>query len=200
MRMKKILRILTLIMLILTIWTISDTYAKFFTKANITANYEVGKWQIKLNEINIYSEEGEIVTFTMNAQDAVENQNTASGKLAPNSSFYADIILDPEGTDTAVRYDIEINLPQIEKGNLQYEITIENSEKVLTQTAENTYTGIISLADIQDEKKEQIRCLIKWDITEEIEVKEGTIGSTYGEKLEIPIKVTCKQYLGELES
>lgn len=198
--MKKILRILTLIMLILTIWTISDTYAKFFTKANITANYEVGKWQIKLNEINIYSEEGEIVTFTMNAQDAVENQNTASGKLAPNSSFYADIILDPEGTDTAVRYDIEINLPQIEKGNLQYEITIENSEKVLTQTAENTYTGIISLADIQDEKKEQIRCLIKWDITEEIEVKEGTIGSTYGEELEIPIKVTCKQYLGELES
>ena len=197
--MKKVLKILTLIMLILTIWTISDTYAKFFTKATITAEYEVGKWQILLNEMDIYSEKGEAVTFTMSAQNAAEDSNTASGKLAPNSSLYADIMLNPTGTDVAVRYDIEVNLPEIENLDLQFEVTIPDSEKVLTKTADNIYTGIISLADIQENKQEQIRCTIKWNAEEEINIKDLALGNTFGSKLEIPIKVTCVQYLGELD-
>lgn len=199
MRMKKILKILTLIMLILTIWTISDTYAKFFTKATITAEYEVGKWQILLNEMDIYSETGEAVTFTMSAQNDTENTNTASGKIAPNSSVYADIMLNPAGTDVAVRYDIEVDLSELEDLNLQFEVTIPDSEKTLTKTADNIYTGIISLEDIKANKQEKVRCTIKWNSEEEINIKDLDLVNTYGSKLEIPIKVTCVQYLGELD-
>ena len=49
--MKKVLKILTLVMLIITIIKIGDTYAKYFATANTaTLSQDIAKWIIKIKK------------------------------------------------------------------------------------------------------------------------------------------------------
>ena len=106
--MKKVFKILTLIMLILTILKIADTYAKYYTKGHTSSlSEEVGQWVIKVNDMDIYSEGGQSVEFSVTNISNFTNANAAPDKISPASEGYTNIIIDPTGTDVAVRYDIE---------------------------------------------------------------------------------------------
>jgi len=196
--MKKVLKILTLIMLILTILKITDTYAKYYTMATGTLEQEIGKWVINLNEVDIYSETGETVEFLIEPDSSIiTSSNTAPGKIAPASTWYADITLKSEGTEVAVRYDVEIDLSDYEDVTLEHGVSVVGVAKEIKRTGENTYTGIISLADVQANKLETIRCSIKWKNDESKNEDDTAIGEVYGQSFEIPVKITCTQYLGE---
>ena len=196
--MKKVLKILTLIMLILTILKITDTYAKYFTQTTGTLELEVGKWVIKLNEVDIYSDAGETIEFLIEPDpNLISSSNTAPGKISPASTWYADVILNSEGTEVAIRYDIEIDLSCYENVSLEHAISVEGVAREIKRTGENTYTGIISLAEVQANQLETIRCSIKWNNDENKNLEDTAIGEVYGQSFEIPVKVTCTQYLGE---
>ena len=56
--MKKVLKILTLVMLIITIIKIGDTYSRYYTSASTNnLSKDIGEWIIKVNEMDIYSED-----------------------------------------------------------------------------------------------------------------------------------------------
>lgn len=71
---------------------------------------------------------------------------------------------------------------------------IENNEQLI-KTGENTYTGIISLNDINNGIKHKIRVEIEWGDNEENSKNDTEIGMNH--QLEIPIIFHATQYLGE---
>lgn len=197
--MKKVLKILTIIMLIITILKIGDTYAKYYTKAQTaTLSQDVGQWVIKINEMDIYSENGNSVQFTANNFNNFSNPNAAPDKISPSSTGYMDMVIDPTGTDVAVRYDIELDLTGISNLAISARLEMTSGENTLIKTGENKYTGIISLADVQDEKTANIRCYVTWDNDETKNDKDTEIGSqVVASIVSLSLDVTVTQYLGE---
>lgn len=205
--MKKVLKILTLVMLIITIIKIGDTYSRYYTSAN-TSNLskDIGEWIIKVNEKDIYSETGQKVEFTLNNFSNFTNTNTDPTKISPGNKGYTDIVIDPTGTDVAVRYDIEFNEAFLESKestgiNISLELQNPTENMQFVKIRENKYSGIISLADIQENQKATIRYYIEWtnDDNNESRNESDTMLATYGERLTIvpAVLVTVTQYLGE---
>jgi len=196
--MKKVLKILTLVMLIITILKISDTYAKYFTTAHTdTLSRDIAKWVIKVNELDI-SRTGETVEFPIDKFNNFSNTNTLEGKISPASEGYADIIIDPKGTDVAVRYDIQIELNGTSNLAVSARLAMASGDNTLVKTGENTYTGIISLSDVQAEKTADVRCFITWLNDENKNTEDTEVGSrTERVTFDVEANVTVRQYLGE---
>ncbi len=196
--MKKVLKILSLVMLIITIIKIGETYAKYFSEANTgTLNYEVGNWVIKINETDIYSETGETVEFEINNFNNFSNSNAVKDKISPSSTGYVNMLIDPTGTEVAVRYDIELDLTAIENIDIEEWIEMASGENTIVKTGENTYSGIISLADVQAGKIANLRCYIKWNNNENKNNLDSSVGLIYGQTLSLKVNVKVSQYLGE---
>lgn len=124
------------------------------------------------------------------------DSHVKSDKLAPGLSGCFEILIDPEDTNVSIKYDITLN--EEELGNTSLKIKsiqeIENNEQLI-KTGENTYTGIISLNDINNEIKHKIRVEIEWMDNEENSKNDTEIGMNH--KLKIPIIFRATQYLGE---
>ena len=196
--MKKVLKILTLIMLIITILKISDTYAKYHATAHTdTLSRDVAKWVIKVNELDI-SRTGETVEFPINKFNNFTNANTLGDKISPASEGYADIIIDPTGTDVAVRYDIEIELNGASNLAVSARLAMASGDNTLVKTGENTYTGIISLSEVQEGKTADVRCYITWVNDENKNNEDTEIASSDDRvKFNVAARATISQYLGE---
>lgn len=196
--MKKVLKILTLVMLIFTILKIGDTYAKYYASANTMAlSKEVGKWVIKLNQMDIYSETGESVEFQVDQFSNFSNANATPNKISPSSTGYTDIEIDPTGTDVAVRYDIELELTGTSNLAIEARLEMASGTNTLVKTGESTYSGIISLADVQAGNPANVRCYITWNNDEAKNQEDTAIGIAVGNNISLSAKVTATQYLGE---
>lgn len=201
--MKKVLKILTLVMLIITIIKIGDTYSRYYTSASTNnLSKDIGEWIIKVNEMDIYSEDGDTVEFTLENFGNFANPNTDPTKISPGNKGYTDIVIDPTGTDVAVRYDIEFNEDMILefqnfwgfKMSLELQNPTENMR--LVKISDSKYSGTISLDDIQKNKMVTIRYYFEW-INDEEKNYIDTIVGTQGLNIEVPINITVTQYLGE---
>lgn len=194
--MKRILIILSLLMLIITIININSTYSKYYTE--VTGEYarEIGKWVIKINEQEIYSEDGQKVTFTIEPE-LIEKENVKAGKIAPGTEIYADVDINPSGTDVAIKYEVKLNEEQLQDMPIGLTVQKQTEGNELIQTGTNTYTGIIPLEDVTGGKIETIRLNLEW-INDELKNESDTeIGTIYENSVGIPIEVTVTQYLGE---
>lgn len=202
--MKKVLKILTLIMVIITIIKISDTYSKYYTTANTNnLSKDIGEWIIKVNEMDIYSEDGDAVEFTLENFGNFTNPNTDPTKISPGNKGYTDIVIDPTGTDVAVRYDIELD-PYLtnlfNQGNLKvtFEIQTPIENMQFVKINENKYSGVISLADIQANEKITIRCYIDWENNEnQNEIVTQAVMDKIRHEFLVPFNIKFTQYLGE---
>lgn len=205
--MKKVLKILTLVMLIITIIKIGDTYSRYYTSANTSdLSKDIGEWIIKVNEKDIYSENGQTLEFTLNNFSNFTNPNADPTKISPGNKGYTDIVIDPSGTDVAVRYDIEFNesiifeLQNMFGININLELQTPTENMQFVKISNSKYSGTISLEDIQENQKATIRYYVEWINTEEEYRNEmDTLMGTQGKDalIGIPINVTVTQYLGE---
>lgn len=197
--MKKVLKILTIIMLIITILKIGDTYAKYYSKVQTaTLSQDVGQWIIKINSKDIYSKEGKSVNFTVNSFNNFSNPNAAPNKISPSSTGYVDMLIDPTDTEVAVRYDIELDLTGVSNLAISARLEMASGENTLIQTGENTYSGILSLADIQSGKTANVRCYVTWTNDENKNDEDTAIGAqVVASIISLSVNVTATQYLGE---
>lgn len=198
--MKKVLKILSLIMLIITILIISDTYAKYYSEAQATLSSNVGKWVVKLNNVDIYDEGGFSKTITVDALNNFSSTNTVENKISPGNTGYTDIIIDATEADVAIIFDVEADFSGIEDDiKLSLSAEIANTGTALTRTGENKYTGTLKISEIKDAQQDILRCKITWVNvdTEEQNDKDTEVGKIEGKNYTIPLTITVKQYLGE---
>lgn len=192
---KRLLIILALVMIIVVAYELIRTYAIFYSEANGTVSVAGAIWSIHLNNTDISS--GTETNFTVNNIELTTSEHILEGKIAPsiNGIFYIEI--DPGNTNVSVRYDITLDKSNISNGIAIDSITEVNENYALIQTAEDTYTGIISLSKIQQATKHKVAVSIEWSNNEENNASDTAIGIVANTNLNLPITVNTSQYLGD---
>ena len=194
MKTKLKLWLLVILFFILSIYLISDSYALFETNSSGEANSEIGKWVIKISDILISDNQKE--EFSVDNFVYEENENIADGYIAPGRNGYFDIILDPTGTEVAVRYDLSFDNEQSYGDNIKYSVTLLDGTETI-KTAPNTYSGTISLKQINQNTKITLRINLTWDNDVNYNSNDTKLGTTEDNKIRIPVGVSVTQYLGE---
>ena len=154
-------------MIFVSIYMITDTYGLFESNKTKVVDSQIAKWNILINETNINKTKSFLInTFKTNDTSTVE-----SGKIAPGVTGYFDIVIDPSDTEVSFRYDLTFDF-----SSLSNSFTIESIEETngysIVRTDEFTYSNIITLTDIKNGIKNNIRAHIKWQNNEENNVQE----------------------------
>lgn len=160
---KKIIVPLAILCLLLCIFLIQDTYAKYITTTNESANMTIARWRILVNNKDIRENSTTITTITPVFEG---NDNISSGIIAPTSEGYFDLIIDATEADVSFKYKIEISSssssPVKDLVATKYKID-DNEEVTLTkdnQVIENT------VLHKDNTKPINIRVYIIWDDSE----------------------------------
>ncbi len=190
--MRKWLIILFVVLLSITAYELSVSYALFESENDFVVNSDIGKWEISVNDSMI----NETGTFSVNSVHVDSDSNVRENYFAPGTSGYFDVEIDPNETDVSIYYEIVCRTDYIT--NSQISLTrIQNVGKPdLINVADYTYAGVIPLSDIQNGDVTTIRFYITWDNNE----NNNEVDSLYGnssESFEIPMSITFRQYLGE---
>lgn len=176
---------------LLIMFIIIETYGLFETNNVMIVNSEIGKWNIYINETS--ATEG---TFVVDSITVMNNEKVKNGKIAPGTSGYFDIVIDPADTDVSIRYDISFDFSLILDS-----FSIKKIEEAggvnLIQTDEFTYTNIIDLASIKEGATNTIRVYVEWINNEENNEQDSEVGQTKDNYINIPINILVSQYLGE---
>lgn len=157
---KKIIIPLAILCLLLCIFLVKDTYAKYITTANESASMNIARWRILVNNKDIRENSTTMATITPIFEG---NDNISSGIIAPTSEGYFDLIIDATEADVSFKYKIEIsvnqNSPVKDLVATKYKID-DNEEITLTkdnQVIENT------ILHKDNTKPINIRVYIMWD-------------------------------------
>ena len=194
-KIKVLLMRLTLIMLVITIYVISTTYALFQSQIKGSVVKNVGKWSIKINGADVLK--GTSEEFNMQQFVVDEKENTKPGKMAPGTTGLFELSIDPTDTQISVRYDISIVLDEITNDKVQLISVEKDSTNNIVKTAENTYTGIIPLEEIEKGAIDLVKIKFCWENDEQNNMVDSEIGTIINSKIQIPVKVNITQYLGE---
>lgn len=202
--MRKIWILSALIMLLVTVYQINSTYAKYFTEAEGIVEETIGAWIVKINGTNIATGT-DLQSFTINDLTYNSNDYVLAGKIAPGLLGYFDIEIDATEASVAVRYDVTIDFSSLSLSDsikftkLVRVVDGAESEEGITKTAESTYTGVVSLADIEAGKTNTIRVYLGWedDGTGANDEEDSVLGTNKDAQVSIPVTVKASQYLGE---
>lgn len=202
--MRKIWILSALIMLLVTVYQINSTYAKYFTKAEGIVEETIGAWVVKINGTNIATGT-DLQSFTINDLTYNSNDYVLVGKIAPGLLGYFDIEIDATEASVAVRYDVTIDFSSLNLSDsikftkLVRVVDGTESEEGITKTAESTYTGVVSLSDIETGKTNTIRVYLGWedDGTGTSDEEDSILGTNKDAQVSIPVTVKASQYLGE---
>ncbi len=105
--MKKRVRILFLfVSVVITLSMISSTYSRYVADTTGTVDVSLSKWQILVNETDIVQNASSTIEFTPHIE---QNNNVTNNTLAPTSTGYFDIEVDPTNVDLSFRYSIELS-------------------------------------------------------------------------------------------
>lgn len=104
---RKLIFVLAIISLFISLFLVQNTYAKYQTTATGTANMQIARWKIKVNNQDITSNSTIANTITPIFSG---NENTKDGVIAPRSEGYFDIVIDTTDIDVSFRYEISTNI------------------------------------------------------------------------------------------
>lgn len=209
----RILEILCIISILITIFSLQRTYAKYFEKVDTTYQTHIKRWLIKVNEHNIHEEEtlSEIMQPILN-----ENEHMNNNILVPTRTGYFDMQLDYTYVDLEFEYEFSIEqLNEVKLTDFEiygYEIIDGNETPTIVETKE--IKGIINPeTDLNSsgEKKKDIKILFRWNDNEDNLMDNATDtqfrgtaiqGAEEGElhtELKYKATLTFKQYIAPTE-
>lgn len=187
---KKILYLLFISFVLITTYEVMNAYGLFESKNKLVVNQNVAHWKILINGSNITEED-----FVINSINVEDNENVLNGKLAPGVRGYFDVEIDPQA-DTSIVYSISFDFSQISDSFI-----VENIEETtsgnLIRTDESTYSKVITLNEIKENKKNNVRVYLKWENKEDNNATDSKIGLTENNYINIPVSVSAMQYFGE---
>lgn len=102
---KKVKVLLTLITLSVCLCVMSSTYSRYVANAKSDINATFSKWQILVNDSDITN--GSISSLPI-TPFIIEDDNIATGVIAPTSKGYFDIEINPTNIDVSFKYNIDL--------------------------------------------------------------------------------------------
>lgn len=187
--MKKIFVFTGLIFLVLTLGLLFDTYGLLESAGRGETEFEIGRWNISINELDV------TLNHTITAENLVYfgNDKVEPGYFAPGTSAGFEMVIDAHDTDVSVRYDITIDISQLDQHqNIELYVVGDAVRRVTEEGI--VYTGIIPLSDIQQGIKKTIYTGLIWIHDEDFNELDTLLIES---GLQIRISITFTQYLGE---
>lgn len=179
-------------MIFASIYEITDTYGLFESNKTKIVDNPIAKWNILINETDINQNKKIII----NNFQVDESSTVKSGKIAPGTTGYFDIEINPTNTEVSIRYDITFDYSKLSNSFIIEKIEETNGFDII-RTDENTYSNIITLADIEKGVKNNIRVHLRWQDNEENNKSDTEIGLNKDYFLNIPVIINVSQYLNE---
>lgn len=165
----RILQILCIISILITVFSIQRTYAKYFEKVGTTYQTNIKKWVINVNSFNIHekTELSEVMQPIL-VDDVNMNSNNT---LVPGRTGYFEMLIDYTYVDLAFEY--EFSIEQLNETPLEdfeiygYEVIDADGTSTVTETTDGSkITGVIDPTtefDSDGNKKREIRVLFRWN-------------------------------------
>lgn len=216
---KKIKFILLVLILILLLLIITSTYSKYTAEADAVINRDIAAWVIKVNDTDITvkpkssgttgdTSDVSSVTFKITGDDLKwdENPHTLNGKVSPGMKGYFYLRIDPETTQTALKYTINIDIENISDEHINFRtnlISEENGKELkIKQDGKNSILQRIKpLDEIKSDdiktKIDTIKVEIEWVDDPIINNFDTKLGEILNKTFQIPITVNVIQYTGE---
>lgn len=137
-KQKRALRICLVVALVLLIFLVGYTFAKYYSEIKGGGNGTIAKWSFVANN-------SKDTIQTISLVDTANNVSLVEGKIAPGTKGSFDIVIDATGSEVGVDYEVnvaeETNLPT----NLLYKVTVDGktsqSYSSLTELADAELTG-----------------------------------------------------------
>lgn len=190
--MKRVLLLISLLMLFFTIYLAMDTYALFESNKNYDVSSDIAKFVIKVNGSEAKTEE-----FVVDSIAYYENEYVIDNKIAPLADGYFDIVVDAEDVEVSLRYDIEFDFSSLSIPGLVISSITELGGNTLVLTDKDTYSGVITLADMDSSTVNTVRVSISWQNDEANNEVDSSWGMVADKVISIPVNVKLTQYLGE---
>ena len=151
--------LIVIITLAFSLSIMSNTYSRYVADATGDVELTFAKWQILINNNDITDGLTKTISVT---PTIMANENVAANKLAPSSTGYFDIEIDPTNIETSFNY--EINIPVIEDMPdlviTKYQIIVDNVSS--EYTIENrTITGTFDYG-VDEFEVFTIRVFFEW--------------------------------------
>lgn len=105
--MKKKVILLVVLSILLCLFFVQESFAKYITAANETANMSIARWKILVNNEDIRDEN--TVNAVINPVFP-GNDNIAENIIAPTSEGYFDLIIDAREADVSFKYKITLSV------------------------------------------------------------------------------------------
>ena len=132
------------------------TYTSYESNVDATTSSTIANWNIKINNKTLTKTDTNPI-----ASDDITWTNTHANnsKVAPNSSGIYNIEIDPTTTNVAIKYELEVIDKSVDATKI---LTLTSINSDLIKTGIDTYTGIITLNDINNKIKKTITLNLKW--------------------------------------
>lgn len=105
--MKKKVILLVVLSILLCLFFVQESFAKYITEANETANMSIARWKILVNNEDIRDEN--TVNAVINPVFP-GNDNIAENIIAPTSEGYFDLVIDAREADVSFKYKITLSV------------------------------------------------------------------------------------------
>ena len=190
---KTLLIILFLVLLVFLYVGAKGTYTAY--ESNVSGN--VGN---KVSQIHFAINGEELGTdAVLDNRVILENvtwtsNHTREGKMSPGSTGNFQFELDPTGSEVAILYELKL-IDKVVDADKILTFTNISSDRTLTRTAIDTYSGIFTLSDIENHAMGHVTIYFSFDDTEDFEGFTDD-DQTYEDFFEIEFRAL--QYQGEV--
>ncbi len=190
--MKRLFPFLLALLLLAVMGQILVSYGVFETDVEVGTETPVAAWQIVVNGNQLTDVPQ---TFDITNVNWQSSSNVLPGRVAPNLEAYFEIIIDPSGTEVGIEYELEIKFSEIGNDHIIIQSVKDSDDNDLTETAFETYKGVISLLDVLDDKIETIRVTFTWENDESNNQVDSNMANIFNSEFVIPLNIRVLQYI-----
>ena len=184
----RVIQILCIVSLIISVFSIQRTYAKYFEKLGTTYATHIKRWVINVNNVNIHGKSQELTTVMQ--PTFRPNEHINDNVLVPGQEGYFEFVIDYSKVDLAFRFDFDIkqlNTKTITEGEgdditetvidnhledfeiYGYSIVNGATETVTNLETVNDLSGLSQIIDpatsTDSNQKRNLRILFRWNDT-----------------------------------
>ena len=192
---KKIIFLIIGILIVLAIFIVVQTYAKYLTSASGDTTMTIARWNILVNNLSIKNN-----TDISNSIVPVfeKNENIAEDIIAPTSEGYFDLKLNFKDADVSFEYEITTSVDEnsLVKDLVTTGYSIDDGEKVEFTNLNEPIKDTIELGSGIETRK--IRIYILWNDDEETQQMtnaDDTAAAVDGTPALLKVNVSFKQII-----
>ena len=162
---KRVKNFLIFYVIVCTLFVASYTLSRYVETTSGMGGIGIAKFKVSVNDVNV--SDGTLIQFNSSESTTFVNE-----KVAPNSTGYFEFIINPNGTEVSLEYEIKFMLDELDKDFKLTYFTINDGEPKYDITGGNVVKDDLLLKTSEhgfiDADKITIKVYWNWDKKEDI--------------------------------